>query len=81
LRKHFKKLFEHKSEEISLAIDELKEFIGQKAIVTEKITPNKNGRVEFRGSYWTAESDETIIKGKPVEIIAKKNITLIVKSL
>jgi membrane protein implicated in regulation of membrane protease activity len=81
LRKRFKSLFEKKADKVSLAIDELEEFIGQRAIVTKKITPNKNGRIEFRGSHWNAESDETIMKGKSVEIIAKKNITLIVKSL
>lgn len=57
------------------------EFLGKKAIVTRQITPNLKGRVEFRGSTWNAESDESIPEGSPVEIIGKDNITLKVKSL
>lgn len=81
LRKRFKDLFDKRSNKTSNNIDELEEFLGQKAIVTEKITANQKGRVAFHGSTWNAESDETILKGKSVEIIGKNNITLIVKSL
>ncbi len=65
---------------LSHKVEELEGFKGQKAIVTEKIDPNTNGRVEFRGSHWDAEASETIPEGTTVEIIDKKNITLIVKS-
>ena len=81
LRKHFKSIFERRSGKISPFIDELDEFIGKKAMVTKEITPNKSGRVEFRGSTWDAEADEIINEGKQVLIVAKNNITLSVKSL
>ena len=81
LRKWFKALFTRKPGTGRAEDEVADEFIGQKAVVTEKITPNRKGRVEFRGSYWTAESYETIPEGASVEILDKDNITLIVKSL
>ena len=81
LRKWFKTLFTRKPGTGRAEDEVADEFVGQKAVVTEKITPNRKGRVEFRGSYWTAESYETIPEGASVEILDKDNITLIVKSL
>jgi membrane-bound ClpP family serine protease len=81
LRKWFKTLFTRKPGTGRAEDEVADEFIGQKAVVTEEITPNRKGRVEFRGSYWTAESYETIPEGASVEILDKDNITLIVKSL
>jgi len=81
LRKWFKTLFTRKPGTGRAEDEVADEFIGRKAVVTEKITPNRKGRVEFRGSYWTAESYETIPEGASVEILDKDNITLIVKSL
>ena len=81
LRKWFKALFTRKPGTGRAEDEVADEFVGQKAVVTEKITPNRKGRVEFRGSYWTAESYETIPEGASVEILDKDNITLIVKSL
>lgn len=57
------------------------EFTGKRAVVTKSIGPAQTGKVEFRGSYWEAESDVDIPEGASVEIIDKKNITLIVKPL
>lgn len=81
LRKWFKALFLGRSSTSEFEVEELDEFLGQKAVVTKKITPNTKGKIEFRGSYWKAEAYETIPEGAPVEIIDKNNITLIVKSL
>jgi membrane protein implicated in regulation of membrane protease activity len=78
LRKSVKRLLENRAEN---AVDELHEFIDQRATVLVAISPEKAGRVEFRGSSWNAESDEKISEGSTVKIIDKKNITLIVKSL
>jgi membrane protein implicated in regulation of membrane protease activity len=81
LRKWFKKLFEgsrlYKVNEEEMIDD----FFGKKAVVTQRIRPGNVGKVEFRGSYWDAESYETIIEGETVEIIDRKNITLIVKPI
>ena len=59
--------------------EDLEEFIGQKAVVKEKITPKAGGKVEFHGTNWLAEADEEIAVGAVVEIIGKENITLKVK--
>ena len=81
LRKSFIKLFRGKSLSGNVDPDDQADFIGSRATVTEDITPQKRGRVEFRGSTWTAESEESLTKGTTVEILDKKNLTLIVKSL
>jgi len=61
--------------------ENLEEFIGQKAVVKEKIMPKSGGKVEFHGTNWLAEADEEIAEGVMVQIISKDNITLKVKSL
>jgi membrane protein implicated in regulation of membrane protease activity len=61
--------------------EDLKEFVGERAIVKEKITPKLVGRVEFHGTNWAAEADEEIGEGAVVEIVGKDNITLRVKAL
>ncbi len=61
--------------------ENLEEFIGQKAVVKEKIMPNTGGKVEFHGTNWLAEADEEIAEGATVQITGKDNITLKVKSL
>jgi inner membrane protein len=81
LRKWFKKMLEGRSDVGTVDLDELAEFLGKKVVVTEKITPEKKGRVEFRGSTWKAEAYENLAVGETVEIVDKNNITLIVKSL
>ncbi|MCP4255979.1 MAG: NfeD family protein [Planctomycetes bacterium] len=61
--------------------EKLDEFIGQKAVVKEKIMPKSGGKVEFHGTNWLAQADEEIAEGAMVQIIGKDNITLKVKSL
>jgi membrane protein implicated in regulation of membrane protease activity len=61
--------------------ENLEEFIGQKAVVKEKITPKAGGKVELHGTNWIAEADEEIAEGTVVEIVGKDNITLKVKTL
>jgi membrane protein implicated in regulation of membrane protease activity len=74
-------LFRNRYASSEIEEQELAEFIGQRAVVTRTITPETKGRVEFHGTYWDAEAYETIPEGAPVEIIDKKNITLIVNSI
>jgi membrane protein implicated in regulation of membrane protease activity len=59
----------------------LEEFVGQRAVVKEKIVPKLGGKVEFHGTNWEANADEEIETGTTVEIIGKDNITLKVKTL
>ena len=42
---------------------------GTKVEVMEPITPQVNGRIQFRGTLWDAASDETIEKGEIVELL------------
>jgi len=59
--------------------EDLKEYIGEKAVVVDKITPSLAGKVEFHGTNWNAEADEDIAEGAIVKIINKDNLTLKVK--
>jgi membrane protein implicated in regulation of membrane protease activity len=61
--------------------EDLEEFLGQRAVVKEKIVPKAGGRVEFHGTNWVAQADQEIPEGTVVEIIGKENITLKVKAL
>ena len=61
--------------------DTLQEFVGKRALVSREIQPNKAGKVDFRGTYWGAEADETISVGSAVEIVGRDNITLKVRAL
>ena len=54
-------------------------YIGETAVVAEKITPSKTGKIEFHGTLWTAESDEEISKDTTVVIIKQNNLTFKVK--
>lgn len=57
------------------------EFVGQRAVVVQKITPKMPGKVELHGTNWQAQADAEIEQGQAVEVIGKDNITLKVKSL
>ncbi len=61
--------------------ENLEEFVGQRAVVKETITPKAGGKVEFHGTNWEARADEEIAEGTVVEIVGKDNITLKVKIL
>ena len=57
------------------------DIIGHKAIAETGISPQKPGKILFRGTTWTAESDTEIKKGTHVTIIDNNSITLKVKPL
>ncbi len=59
----------------------LEEFTNKKAIAETDISKDKNGRINFKGTSWGAESDYTIKKGETVVIISKESILLKVKPL
>jgi membrane protein implicated in regulation of membrane protease activity len=60
---------------------DLNEFIGERAVVKEKITPKAVGKIELHGTNWIARADEEIAAGTVVEIIAEDNLTLKVKAV
>jgi membrane protein implicated in regulation of membrane protease activity len=78
LRKWLRMYFDNKSSDKGTLLNE---FIGEHAVVKEVITTTNCGKVEFHGTNWEAEAYEEIQPGTPVEIIDKKNITLIVRPL
>lgn len=61
--------------------EDIKEFIGERAVVVEKIAPKAGGKVELHGTNWTAEADAEIPEGTAVEVIGKDSLTLKVKVL
>ena len=61
--------------------EDLEEFVGERVVVKENITPPLAGKVEFHGTNWQAQADEEIAAGAVVEIIGKDNLTLKVKTL
>lgn len=81
LRRWLKNIFTGRVKSGGTADPDLEEYIGKRVVVIKKITPAMEGKVEFRGTDWSAEADEVIMKGKPVVIIGKENITLKVKPL
>ena len=76
LRKYLKKrFFGRKENEIA---DQLEEFVGHQALVVEEF--NKGiGKVEFKGTNWTAHCDEPVAEGMWVTIVRKESLTLFVK--
>ena len=49
---------------------------GAEVVVTEAVGPNSPGKVEFRGSQWTARADREIAVGERAKIRERKNLTL-----
>jgi membrane protein implicated in regulation of membrane protease activity len=81
LRKWLKGVFLGHTESKQDLNRDLEEFVGQRAVVKEKIVPRLGGKVEFHGSNWEAQADDQIEPGTIVEIVGKDNITLKVKAM
>jgi membrane protein implicated in regulation of membrane protease activity len=76
LRKYLKKRFFSKTDKETQ--DQLEEFIGRKARAVEEFKDG-TGKIEFKGTRWTARCDEPVSKGKWVTIQSKDSLTLNVK--
>jgi membrane protein implicated in regulation of membrane protease activity len=77
LRKYLlKKLFKIDKQESD---ELLNEFIGQVAVAESEINSKNQGRVNYNGTSWVAESDFEIKKNQKVEIINTRSTVLIVK--
>lgn len=55
------------------------EFTGKEALATVDFGGVKKGKVEFKGTTWTAESSSEINEGQRVTIIEKDSFKLIVE--
>ena len=80
LRKKLKaRFFQSKNDDSSASLDD--EFIGKETVVLSAILPNKTGKVEFKGTQWTAKSKSEIKAGNTAIIVDKESICLIVEPL
>lgn len=55
------------------------EFTGKEAIAKTDFGGDKHGKVEFKGTTWTAESESEIRKGQRVIITGKDSFKLLVQ--
>lgn len=81
LRKWLKGVFLGHTSGAQNLTEEMQEFVGEQVVVKEAIHPKRPGKVELHGTDWTATGDQEIAVGTMVEIIAKDNLTLKVKTL
>ncbi len=58
----------------------IKENIGKMVTALEDIEAGEMGKVEFHGTHWSAQSQESVSKGQTLVIIAQEGIVLKVKS-
>ncbi len=70
LRKYILKRVQTKEE------DPDEEFIGHEGICIVGITENERGKIEFKGTSWTAISDSLVKPDEKVRIISKEGLTL-----
>ena len=61
---------------VDLSDIENDDVIGSEAVVAEAIAPGKPGKVEFRGSLWTAYAERAIAVGERVKIRERRNLNL-----
>jgi membrane protein implicated in regulation of membrane protease activity len=77
LRRIIQRKFFYSKEDQSEAVED--EFTGKEALALTDITPGKNGKVEFKGTQWKAESSSEIKHGQTVVVIEKDSFKLIVE--
>jgi membrane protein implicated in regulation of membrane protease activity len=77
LRRMIQKKFFYSKGKESEAVED--EFSGKDGIALSDIGPDKNGKVEFKGTTWKAQSKTEIKEGQNVIVTEKENFTLIVK--
>jgi inner membrane protein len=77
LRKIIQRKFFYSKEDRSGAVED--EFTGKEAFATADFGSDRNGKVEFKGTTWNAQSESEIKKGQTVIIIQKESFKLIVE--
>ena len=77
LRKIIQKKFFYSKGNLSEEVED--EFTGKEAIAKADFGTDMNGKVEFKGTTWNAESKAEIKKGQRVIIIEKDSFKLIVE--
>ncbi len=79
LRRFLKDKFFKENDSNKSSLEE--EFIGKVAIAETDLKPGITGRVTFKGTQWSAVTDDVIAKGEKVKITERESITLIVKKI
>lgn len=79
LRRWFKNRFFSEKKDQNQDPDD--DFTGSFAVAETAIDPGQPGKISYHGSLWQAESEEAIAPGERVVIVAKKNISFIVKHI
>ena len=77
LRRIIQKKFFYSKGNLSEEVED--EFTGKEALATSDFGEDKNGKVEFKGTRWNAESTSEIKVGQRVVIIEKDSFKLIVE--
>ncbi|MCX6335035.1 MAG: NfeD family protein [Bacteroidia bacterium] len=77
LRKMITKKFFYSKDNRSEAVED--EFTGKEAVAVADFASDKKGKVEFKGTRWSAESGSEIKAGQTVIIIKKDSFKLIVE--
>lgn len=77
LRKWVKKMLYGNPKSTELLEDE---FLGKIGRAETEISPDNNGKVDFKGTSWQAASEDFIEAGENVTIVGNESILLIVKS-
>ena len=77
LRKIIQKKFFYSKGNLSEDVED--EFTGKEAIAKADFGSDKNGKVEFKGTMWNAESKAEIKAGQRVIIMEKDSFKLIVE--
>lgn len=77
LRKMIQKKFFYNKEDRSGEVED--EFTGKEAVAVTSFGPGRKGKVEFKGTTWTAESESEIKDRQTVIIIDKDSFKLIVE--
>jgi membrane protein implicated in regulation of membrane protease activity len=77
LRKAIHKKFFDGKGELSEKIED--EFTGNEALALNDFSSDTEGKVEFKGTTWKAESKSEIKEGQRVIIVEKENFKLFVK--
>jgi inner membrane protein len=77
LRRIIQKKFFYSKGNLSEEVED--EFTGKEAIATADFGADRNGKVEFKGTMWNAESKAEIKKGQRVIVIEKNSFKLTVE--
>lgn len=77
LRKMIQKKFFYSNNDLSERVED--EFTGKEAVAVTDMAPAKQGKVDFKGTTWQAESESAIRSGQVVIIKKKENFKLIVE--